>query len=90
MPKIEYTKAFIKILKKFLQKHPELADRFLKRTELLTKNPHAPELKFHKLTGDLKEYNAISIDYDHRLVFYYEEKTDTYFLGDIGPHDDVY
>jgi len=90
MPKIEYNKAFVKILKKFLQKHPELAERFFERTKLLAKNSHAPELKFHKLTGDLKDHLAISIDYDHRLIFYYDEKADTYFLGDIGQHDDVY
>lgn len=90
MPKVEYNKAFIKILKKFLQKRPGLAKRFFDRVELLAKNPHAPELKYHKLTGDLKDHLAISIDYDNRLIFDYEEKTDTFFLGDIGPHDDVY
>ena len=38
----------------------------------------------------MKSVMSITLTYDYRLLFTYDEETDTYILGDIGPHDDVY
>ncbi|NCB21123.1 MAG: type II toxin-antitoxin system mRNA interferase toxin, RelE/StbE family [Clostridia bacterium] len=89
MPKISWNKAFIKILEKFFKKHPELRKRFYERVCLLRDEPQNLKLKNHKLEGTLKDFNAISIDQDNRLVFY-ADNDGTFVLFDIGPHDDVY
>lgn len=70
--------------------HPEMKDKILNILVLLEKNPYAPKLRFHKLTGILADLYAISIDYDIRVVIDPDFDNDVFYLVDIGPHDDVY
>ncbi len=90
MPNIDWNKAFARQLKKILARHPELEKKFRDKIELLEQNPCALSLRKHKLTGNMKSVMSITLTYDYRLLFTYDEETDTYILGDIGPHDDVY
>jgi addiction module RelE/StbE family toxin len=79
---------FKKNLKLFFKKHPELKPVFEERTTLLQADPKNPRLKTHTLTGKLKGTFALSITYEHRLVFTIEETT--IHLLAIGTHDEVY
>ena len=90
MPNVDWNKSFARLLKKILTKHPELEKKFHEKIKMLEHNPAAVSLRKHKLTGTLKNVHSITLTYEYRLLFTYEAETDTYILGDIGPHDDVY
>jgi addiction module RelE/StbE family toxin len=81
---------FIKKLEKYLKKHPELKDILEEKLNIFVKNPHYPELKNHKLSGNLSGLRAIVITYDCRIVFEPQEEANEVLLVDIGGHDDVY
>ncbi len=69
MRRLVLSARFKKNLKDFLRKPPELTKIFEDKIYLLQHDPHAASLKTHKLTGKLKNYWALSITYDYRLVF---------------------
>jgi addiction module RelE/StbE family toxin len=89
MIKLEWSSSFERALKKWLTKHP--ADRALIESALerFTANPQNPELRNHKLSGQLKGLRAISVAYDCRIVFAMVED-DTALLVSIGTHEEVY
>lgn len=59
------------------------------KLETFIANPYDPELKNHKLSGQLKGLRAISVAYDCRIVFSMIEEN-TALLVSIGSHDEVY
>lgn len=81
--------SFLRILKKWRKKHPELVNRFQQKLTLFTDEPFHPSLKTHSLSGNLAGYWAISINYEHRLIFKFLSDTKA-LLIDLGTHDDVY
>ena len=89
MIEIIWDEPFLKILKKWRKKHPRLIVRFEERLNLFVQNPFEPSLKTHRLSGDLKELWAISITYQHRLVFKFLPENKV-LLIDLGTHDEVY
>lgn len=90
MPKVFPYASFTRNYKKFIGQHPEFKKRVLEKLRQLGKDPYAPALHFHKLTGRLEDFYAIWIDYDNRIVIDPDFKNDTFYLVSIGPHDDVY
>jgi len=89
MIEIIWDKKFEKKLFKFIKKRPLLKNKIKEKLSLFTNEPYSPKLKNHKLSGRLKDLNAISIDYDCRIIFKIinEEKV---LLIDIGTHKEVY
>jgi len=81
--------SFLRILKKWRKKHPELVNRFEQKLTLFTDEPFHPSLKTHSLSGNFAGYWAISINYEHRLIFKFLSDTKV-LLIDLGTHDDVY
>ena len=57
--------------------------------KLFTNDPFNKSLKTHKLSGDLKDSWAFSINYSYRIVFQFIDDN-TILLMDIGTHDEVY
>ena len=61
---------------------------------VLAKNPFEPELKTHKLRGQLEGLWACWVEYDCRIVFVFEPDSsggdDLIALVDIGSHNEVY
>jgi len=86
---LHWDDAFEKKLSKYIKKHPELHDIIYQKLLIFVNNPYSPELKNHKLSGKLKELNAIKIDYDCRLIFKFLNDNEV-LLVDIGSHDEVY
>lgn len=89
MIKLDWSKRFKKKLKKYLAKHPEMETRIKDKLKIFIKNPYAPELRSHKLSGRLKDLRAVVIDYDCRIVFAFVGQ-DIALLISIGTHDEVY
>jgi addiction module RelE/StbE family toxin len=89
MVKLEWSSGFERALKKWLSKHPADREVIKEKLELFTANPSNPELKNHKLSGQLKGLRAISVAYNCRIVFAMVEEN-TALLVSIGTHDEVY
>jgi addiction module RelE/StbE family toxin len=88
--KIVITEYYFKKLKKFIKKHPEVLDRYIKMIEILEIDPFHPSLRIHKLKGRLKEYHSISINMQYRVVIDFIIDDGMIIPIDIGTHDDVY
>ena len=90
MYKLLETKSYIKKIKKFLKKHPNLFKKYEKTISILEQNPFHPSLRLHKLQGYLKEFYSVSIDLEYRIIIDFIIIDEQIFLIDIGSHDEVY
>ena len=89
MVRLEWSSRFERSLKKWVLKHPETRESIQQKLEQFSQNPFHPDLKNHKLSGQLHELRSISVWYDCRIVFKMVENT-TALLVAIGTHDEVY
>lgn len=78
--KIFYLPKFERQYKKLPTKIQDLAEE---KEKLFRKNPFNPELKTHKLHGELKTFWAFSINYNYRIIFDFlgSETVRFYFVG---------
>ena len=90
MYKINRSKSFIKIAKKFFKKHNDKKDKFKELISKLEFDPFNPSLNTHKLKGKLKDFYACSLDYEYRIILSIVIIDDVVYLVDIGKHSDVY
>ena len=84
------TKAYIRKVRKFLKKHPNIFKKYEKTIFILEQNPHHPSLRLHKLQGEMKEYFSVSIDMEYRIIIDFIIVDEKIYLLDIGSHDEVY
>ena len=88
------SKSFQKSFKKFVAKNPALKPLIETALIKLEENAFLPELKTHKLSGNLFGLFACSCGYDCRIIFSVEKdkksKTEVILLIDLGTHDEVY
>lgn len=84
--------AFIRAAKRLLKKRPQAADDLQAALELLAEDAFHPQLKTHKLKGDLSGTWACSAGYDLRILFEFVEHEDSeaILLLTVGTHDEVY
>lgn len=83
MLSIFYKPAFVRQYKKL----PVLLQEEVKeKIALFRKTPKHPFLKVHKLKGKLKGFWSFSVNYEYRIVFQYESKTEAVLLV-VGNHD---
>ena len=57
--------------------------------EVFLEEPHASQLRTHKLSGKLSGQWAFSIDDDYRVIFELIDQ-DNVLMIDFGTHDEVY
>ncbi|PCI24476.1 plasmid stabilization protein [Candidatus Peregrinibacteria bacterium] len=88
--KIIYTKSYIKMVKRFFQKHPEILSVYEKVLLLLERNPNHPSLRLHRLQGKLQNLYSISINMKYRIILYFIITEDKVVLVKIGNHKEVY
>lgn len=81
---------YLKKLRKFVKKHPEVLSQYAKTIVLLENNPQHPSLRLHKLQGKLNDYYSISINMNYRIIVDFIIKNNQIILIDIGAHDEVY
>lgn len=88
------SKSFQKSYKKFIAKKPALKSLIQSALVKLEENPFLPELRTHKLSGNLFGLYACSCGYDCRIIFSFEKdeksKDEIILLIDIGTHNEVY
>ena len=92
--KLALSNSFRKSYKKFIAKKPLLKPLIQSALLKLEEEPFLPELKTHKLSGNLFGLYACSCGYDCRIIFSIEKdrksKSEVILLIDIGTHDEVY
>lgn len=89
MIEIIWDDTFLKILRKWRKKHPDLIAKFEEKLNIFVQNPFETSLRTHRLSGDLKDLWGMSITYQYRLVFKFLPENKV-LLIDLGTHDEVY
>ena len=90
MYKLVETKSYLKKLKKFLKKHPDMFKKYEKTIYLLESNPFYPSLRLNKLQGKLENFYSVSIDMSYRIIVDFVIIDNKIFLIDIGEHEEIY
>lgn len=89
MIEISFSSSFKRSFKRKLAGDAERVERFWRIVERFQTEPYHPSLKTHKLSGKLRHLLSFSVEYDLRVIFYFEDANTARFI-DIGTHDDVY
>lgn len=85
-----FTDTYNKRAAKWLKRHPELRQQYLKTLELLELNPFHPSLRLHALNGRLQGIHAISINLSYRITLELLLTDEEIVLINVGDHDAVY
>lgn len=72
-------------LRQYAKLPPALQREVKDKVEVFQKNPQTPSLYVHKLKGRLKGCLSFSVNYQYRVVFFYESKNRA-VLVDVGDH----
>lgn len=85
-----FTDTYNKRAAKWLKRHPELRQQYLKTLQLLELNPFHPSLRLHALSGRLQGIHAISINLSYRITLELLLTDEEIVLINVGDHDAVY
>jgi len=86
---IAFSSSFKKAFKKKIKRNKELEKLFWEKLKIFIENPFTPQLKTHKLSGELRNLWSFSLEYDLRVLFFFAEENKV-VLVDIGTHEEVY
>jgi len=90
MYKLVFSENYKKKEIKFLKKHKDLFEKYIKTLNMLRNDPSYPSLRLHKLKGSLKDYYSVSINMSYRIVIDLIIIDNEIYLLDIGSHDEIY
>lgn len=84
--------SFVRAAKRLVKTHPRAAEALRATLELLAEDAFNPQLRTHKLKGELEDRWACSAGYDLRIVFEFvpHDGAEAIPLQAIGTHDEVY
>ncbi|BBU69629.1 type II toxin-antitoxin system YafQ family toxin [Fluviibacter phosphoraccumulans] len=85
-----FTEAYNKRAAKWLKRHPELRQQYLKALQLLELNPFHPSLRLHPLSGRLEGVHAVSINLSYRIALELLVTGQEVVLINVGDHESVY
>ncbi len=68
-----------KFAREFKKLPKEVKKEAFKKEAIFRKNPHAPELKTHKLKGKFSDFYSFSINHSYRIIFEFAPKDTVYF-----------
>ncbi len=92
MPELIWHNSFKRAFKRRVRRDSALQERIFETLEKLTTDPFHPQLKTHKLSGNLHGLWACWVEYDCRIIFTFlpQEGEMALVLIDLGSHDEVY
>lgn len=84
--------AFVRAAKRVLKRSPDLKEALFETLQQLSDDAFHPQLKTHKLKGDLAGLWACSVAYDLRIVFevVHDGEAESILLQSVGTHEEVY
>jgi len=87
-------KTFVRAYKRILRRQPELPTRMEQTLKLLIQDHYHPQLRSHKLKGELGGVWACTVSYDIRILFEFVQNQESggeeILLLTIGTHEEVY
>ncbi len=86
---IRYSREFERNLRKLKKANSSKLKLVLKKIRYFSENPNHPSLRFHRLSGGLKEYFSFSVGANFRIIFSWKSEEEVLFYK-LGTHDEVY
>ncbi len=75
---------------RFLKRHPDVRQLYLKTLQLLEANPFHPSLRLHALSGKLSGLHSVSINLSYRITLELLIQDNEITPINVGDHDAVY
>lgn len=85
-----FTEQYNRKAARFLKRHPELRQQYLKTLQLLEANPFHPSLRLHPLHGKWQDLHSVSINLSYRITLELLIKDEQIIPINVGDHDAVY
>jgi mRNA-degrading endonuclease YafQ of YafQ-DinJ toxin-antitoxin module len=87
---LRFTEQYDRRAARFLKRHPELRQQYLKTLQLLEANPFHPSLRLHALSGRLHGLHSVSINLSYRITLELLIQDEQVIPVNVGDHDAVY
>ena len=88
--KLIFTEDYTRRALRFLKRHPELKNQYVKTLALLELNPHHPSLRLHGLSGRMQGVHSVSINLSYRITLELLNQDQKIIPLNVGNHDAVY
>ncbi len=75
---------------RFLKRHPELRQQYLKTLQLLEANPFHPSLRLHPLQGKWDSLHSVSINLSYRITLEMLIKDEQIIPINVGDYEAGY
>ncbi|BBO99607.1 type II toxin-antitoxin system RelE/ParE family toxin [Sulfuriferula nivalis] len=87
---LAFTETYNRRALRWLKKHPDLRQQYLKTLQLLEANPFHPSLRLHPLNGRLQGIHSISINLSYRITLELLIQDKQIIPINVGDHDAIY
>jgi mRNA-degrading endonuclease YafQ of YafQ-DinJ toxin-antitoxin module len=88
--RLVFTDAYNRRALRWLKRHPDLRQIYLKTLQLLEANPFHPSLRLHALGGKYQGVYSVSINLSYRITLELMITEEEIVPVNIGDHDTVY
>jgi len=85
-----FTEQYNRRAARFLRRHPDLRQQYLKTLQVLQANPAHPSLRLHPLRGKLDGLYSVSINLSYRITLELLIQDGKIIPVNVGGHDAVY
>ncbi len=85
-----FTESYDRRAARWLERHPDLRQQYLKTLQLLEANPYHPSLRLHALSGRLAGVHSVSINLSYRITLELLIQDERIIPVNVGDHDAVY
>ena len=85
-----FTEQYNRRAARFLKRHPDLRQQYLKTLQVLQANPAHPSLRLHPLRGKLDGLHSVSINLSYRITLELLIQDGKIIPVNVGDHDAVY
>ena len=82
-----FTEQYNRRAARFLKRHPELRQQYLKTLQVLEANPAHPSLRLHPLRGKLDGLHSVSINLSYRITLELLIQDGQIIPVNVGDHD---
>ena len=84
-----FTEQYNRRAARFLKRHPDLRQQYLKTLQVLEANPAHPSLRLHPLRGKLDGLHSVSINLSYRITLELLIQDGQIIPVNVGDHDAV-
>ena len=85
-----FTESYDRRAARWLKRHPDLRQQYLKTLQLLEANPYHPSLRLHTLSGRLAGVHSVSINLSYRITLELLIQDERIVPVNVGDHDAAY